>query len=171
MSESKKTVTVTLETKELKFDVMNKSHLTGQARNAAGKDYRATAYMQASEDEEHAYQILRSISNAFSHLKVELGEYLHEDGSTTNNRISRIVEDGGQLKLAFSLPSNFNNSACDSLGGMLHEYIVDRSLSEWFVITDKEDAADYAKLADIALDRAKQALYKRERPERPTYSA
>ena len=71
--ESKKTITVELESKEIKFDVMNKSHLTGQARNAGGKDYRAAAYMQASEDDEHAYQILRGISNAFSHLKVELG--------------------------------------------------------------------------------------------------
>ena len=87
--EQKKTIVVTLESKEIKFDVMNKSHLTGQARNAEGKDYRSTAYMQASEDDEHAYQILRSISNAFSHLKVELGEYLHEDGSTSNNRIKK----------------------------------------------------------------------------------
>lgn len=168
--EQKKTIEVTLESKEIKFDVMNKSHLTGQARNAEGKDYRATAYMQASEDDEHAYQILRSISNAFSHLKVELGEYLHEDGSTSNNRINKTVEEGGKLVLTFLLPSNFNNSACDSLGGMLHEYIVDRTLSEWFVITDKQDAQDYATLANDALDRAKQALYKRERPTRPTYN-
>ena len=155
--EQKKTITVTLESKEIKFDVMNKSHLTGQARNAEGKDYRSTAYMQASED-------------AFSHLKVELGEYLHEDGSTSNNRINKAVEKGEKLTLSFLLPSNFNNSACDSLGGMLHEYIVDRTLSEWFVITDKADAQDYANLATDALDRAKQALYKRERPTRPTYN-
>ena len=168
--EKKKTIVVTLESKEIKLDVMNKSHLTGQARNAEGKDYRATAYMQASEDDEHAYQLLRSISNAFSHLKVELGEYLHEDGSTSNNRINKTVEDGGKLTLSFLLPSNFNNSACDSLGGMLHEYIVDRTLSEWFVITDKQDAQDYANLATDALNQAKQALYKRERPTRPTYT-
>ena len=168
--EQKKTITVTLESREIKFDVMNKSHITGQARNAGGADYRSTAYMQASEDDEHAYQILRSISNAFSHLKVELGEYLHEDGSPSNNRINKEVEEGGKLTLAFLLPSNFNNSACDSLGGMLHEYIVDRTLSEWFVITNKADAQDYATLANDALDRAKQALYKRERPTRPTYT-
>jgi hypothetical protein len=168
--EEKKTITVTLEAKELKFDVMNKSHLTGQARKAGGADYQSTAYMQASEDDEHSYQILRSISNAFSHLKVELGEYLHEDGTTSNNRINKLVESDGQLKLEFLMPSNFNNSACDSLGGMLHEYIVDRTLSEWFVITDKADAQDYANLATEALDKAKQALYKRERPTRPTYT-
>ncbi len=72
--------------------------------------------------------------------------------------------------LVFLLPSNFNNSACDSLGGMLHEYIVDRTLSEWFVITSPNDAQNYSNLATDALDRAKQALYKRERPTRPTYN-
>lgn len=168
--EQKKTITITLESREIKFDVMSKSHLTGQAREAQGMDYRSTAYMQASEDDEHSYQILRSMSNAFSHLKSELGEYLHEDGSTTNNRINNTIEEGGQLQLEFKLPSNFNNSACDSLGGMLHEYIVDRTLSEWFTITNKNDAQDYTALATEALTRAKQALYKRERPTRPTYT-
>ena len=35
--EQKKTITVTLESREIKFDVMNKSHLTGQARNEIGR--------------------------------------------------------------------------------------------------------------------------------------
>lgn len=170
MEQQKKTVTVTLETKEIKFDVMNKSHLTGEARNAESKDYRVTANMQASEDDDEAYQILRSICSAFSHLKVELGEYLHEDSSTSDNRINKAVENGEKLTLSFLLPSNFDNCACDSLGDMLHEYIVDRTLSEWFVITDKEDAQTYAALAANALSRAKQALYKRKRPTRPIHN-
>lgn len=169
---TRKTVTVILESKELKFDVMNKSHLTGQARkNDGSTDYRSAAYMQVSDDEEYVYQIMRSISNAFSHLKVELGEYLNEDNSTTNNLINDKVERGEQLVLEFMLPSNFNNSSCDSLGAMLHEYIVDSTLSEWFVITNKNDAQDYATLAQNALEQAKQALYKRQRPTRPTYTA
>lgn len=168
--ENKKTVVVTLQTKEIKYDVQNKTHLTGQARNAEGTNYRATAYMQASNDDEHAYQIMRSMCNAFSQLKVEMGEYLHEDGSTSDNLIDKTVEDEKALQLSFTLPSNFNNAACDSLAHMLHEYIVDRTLSEWFVITNPGDAQNYANLATAALERAKQALYKRERPTRPTYT-
>jgi len=170
MAENKKTITVTLEVKELVFDVMNKTHLTGVSRNAEnGANYEATAHMQASEDDEHSYQIRRSINNAFAELKVELGEYLSEDGSTTNNRIKDEIDNDGQLTLAFQLPSNFNNSACDSLGSGLHEYIVDMAIYDWFIITDKADAADYATLSTAALERTKKALYKRERPTRPTY--
>lgn len=170
MSENKKTIQVTLEVKEIIFDVMNKTHLTGVSRKAEGtKDYEAAANMQASEDDEHSYQIRRSVSNAFAELKVELGEYLNEDGSTTTNKIRDAVDNDGQLTLSFLLPSNFNNSACDSLGGGLHEYIVAKTIADWFLITNKADAADYTALSVQALERTKKALYKRSRPTRPTY--
>lgn len=172
MAESKKTITVTLEVKEIIFDVMNKTHLTGMSRKAEDpKNYEATAYMQASEDEESSYQLRRSVNDAFTELKVELGEYLKEDGSTSNNLIKKEVDNDGQLTLAFLLPSNFNNSACDSLGGGLHEYIVDKAIFDWFVITNKTDAETYNTLANAALERTKKALYKRERPTRPTYNS
>lgn len=172
MAENKKNVNVTLEVKELMFDVMNKTHLTGVSRQAEGtENYEAAAHMQASEDNEHSYQLRRSITNSFSELKVALGEYLSENGSTTDNKIKKAVDEDGQLTLAFSLPSNFNNSACDSLGAGLHEYIVDMTIFDWFTITNKTDAADYKSLAEAALERTRRALYKRERPTRPTYES
>lgn len=166
----KKMITVTLEVRELKHDIMNRSHITGEVKEAEGKDYRTASHMQASEDEGPDYQMLRSISNASSHIKTELAEYLHEEGTTSDNRINKAVDESGRLQLTFMLPSNFDNSACDSLGGMLHEYIVNRTLSEWYLITDKEDAQDYAGMAVGALEQAKQALYKRLRPTRPIHT-
>ncbi len=166
----KKMITVTLEVRELKHDIMNRSHITGEVKEAEGKDYRAASHMQASEDEGPDYQMLRSICNAFSHIKTELSEYLHEESTTSNNRINKAVDERGRLQLAFMLPSNFDNSACDSLGGMLHEYIVNRTLSEWYLITNKEDAQGYAGMAVGALEQAKQALYKRLRPARPIHT-
>ncbi|EJW92771.1 hypothetical protein EVA_19121 [gut metagenome] len=170
MAESKKTVTVTLEVKEVVFDVQNKTHLTGVSRKAEGtKDYEAAANMQASEDDEHSYQIRRSISNAFGELKVELGEYLNESATTSTNKIIKEVDANGQLVLSFILPSNFNSAACDSLGAELHEYMVARAIADWFTITNKADAGDYVNIASAALERAKKAMYKRSRPKRPTY--
>lgn len=40
MAESKKTLTVTLEVKELMFDIMNKAYLTGEAREALAQTTR-----------------------------------------------------------------------------------------------------------------------------------
>lgn len=171
MAESKKTLTVTLEVKELMHDIMNKAYLTGQAREADGsKGYEAASNMQASEDEENSYQLRRSLANAFSALKSLLGEYLDEDRVSSNNLIQKSIDDDAQLSLAFLLPSNYNNASADSLGNGIHAYLVDMSLAEWFTITNKTDAQDYMNHATASLEIVKRALYKRSRPTRPTYT-
>lgn len=165
----KKTVRVILETKEIKYDVMNKTHLTGKSKEAAGADYEVVSQMQASEGDGHFYQVLRTISDAFAQVKAELSEYLSEGGTTGNNLINETVDSGGKLELEFELPSNFDEAGSASIGAMLHDYIVDRAVAEWFMITDKEDAQDYAMMATAALEKAKRSLYKRKRPERPAH--
>ena len=172
MAEKKKNLTVVQEVKELMYDIMNKAYLTGQAREASGdgSNYEAASNMQASEDEDNSYQLRRSIANSFAALKSLLGEYLDEDKTTSNNLISREIDDDGQLTLAFKLPSNYNNASADSLGNGIHAYIVDMALSEWFTITNKADAQDYLNHAGASLEIVKRALYKRSRPSRPTYN-
>lgn len=169
MAENKKAITVTQQVKELVFDIRNKSYLTGQAREAGGLDYKAASNMQASEDSDNIYQIKRSIANYFSTLKSTLGEYLDEDNSTSDNVIPEEIENDGQLTLAFKLPSNYNNASADALGDGIHSYLVDMSVYDWFVITNKADAQDYLNHSAISLDAVKRALYKRSRPDRPTY--
>lgn len=172
MAESKKTLTVTLEVKELMHDIMNKAYLTGQAREAEGtKGYEAASNMQASEDEDNSYQLRRSLANAYSSLKSLLGEYLDEDKSSSNNRIQQQIDEDGQLELAFLLPSNYNNASADSLGNGIHAYLVDLTLAEWFTITNKDDAQGYLNHSTVSLETVKRALYKRSRPKRPTYTS
>lgn len=170
MAESKKTLTVVQEVKELVYDIQNKAYLTGQTREAEGKkEYEAASNMQASNDDENSYQLRRSLANAYSSLKTQLGEYLSEEKTTTNNRIQREIDTDGQITLTFKLPSNFNSASADALGNNIHAYLVCTALAEWFIITNKEDAGDYVKLATNSLENAKRALYKRSRPTRPTY--
>lgn len=168
--EHKQEIGVKLYVKEIIFDIMNKTHLTGHAREAEGKkNYEAASYMQASEDDEASYQIRRSVSNAFSSIKVRLGEYLDENKKMTDDRIATEVDNDGILTLDFKMPSNFHNAAIDSLGNGCHQYIVNKSIADWFVITNPEEAQNYVTLAEDALETAKRALYKRARPTRPTY--
>lgn len=170
MAENKKTLIVTQQVKELIFDIQNKAYLTGQAREAEGKkSYEAASNMQASDDEENSYQLRRALANAFSSLKSLLGEYLYEDKSTSDNKIHTEIDSDGQLVLEFKLPSNYNNASADSLGNGIHAYLVDMSLTEWFAVTNKEDADTYAAHSAVSLENVKRALYKRSRPNRPTY--
>ena len=172
MAENKKTLAVTIQTKELKFAIMNKTHVTARSLQAAGKlTYEAAAHMQASEDLENSYELIRAICNAIAETKVELGEYLNETTTATNNLIDSDVENGNAVVLSFLLPSNYNSAAADALGGGIHEFVVGRSIYEWYRQTCPE-IADACKVdAETALERVKKALYKRSRPERPTYSS
>lgn len=171
MAENKKTLTVTQQVKELVYDIQNKAYLTGQAREAEGsKGYEAASNMQASDDTENSYQIRRSLANAFSSLKSLLGEYLSEDKSTSDNLINTEIDNDGKLVLAFELPSNYNNSSADALGNGIHSYLVDMALGDWFAITNKEDADTYVAHSAVSLENVKRALYKRSRPERPSYN-
>lgn len=171
MAENKKTLTVTQEVKELVFDIMNKTYQTGQTREfEKTKGYEAVSNMQASEDMGSIYQLRRSLANAFSNLKSMLCEHLDEEKSTSDNIIPKEIDDGGQLVLVFKLPSNYNNASADSLGNGIHAYLVDMSLYEWFTITNKADAQDYLTHSTASLETVKRALYKRSRPERPTYN-
>ncbi len=172
MGESKKNLTVTIQTKELKFAIMNKSHVTARSLQAAGKlSYEAAAHMQASEDEENSYELIRAISNAIAETKVELGEYLDETVTETDNLVDEAVEKGDPVALEFLLPSNYNSAAADALGGGIHEFVVGRSIYEWYRQTCPEIADACKADAEAALDRTKKALYKRSRPERPTYNS
>ncbi len=170
MAENKKTLTVTLQVKELVYDIQNKTYLTGQTRESEGtKTYEAASNMQASDDEENSYQIRRSLSNAVSSLKSLLGEYLSEDRSTSDNLINKEIDTGGELTLAFELPGNYNNSSADALGSGIHAYLVNMALGDWFAITDKDDAQTYIANSAVSLENVRRALYKRSRPERPVY--
>lgn len=168
--EKKKEIKITLEVKELIYDVQQVTHKTGQAREADGKKgYEAASLMQASEDEEESYQVRRSIANYYAQLRSALGEYLDDDKTSGNNLVDQPIDEDARLEMVFQMPSNYNNSGVDSMGKNAHGYIVNMTISEWFLITNPEEAPAYATLAGASLEALKRAFYRRERPERPVY--
>lgn len=168
MAEKKQTITVNQDVKTILYDVRNKAYITGNSRQASGvANYEAGSKMQASEDTEEDDQLKRSLTTYFTGLKSKLGEYLDEDTTTTNNLITETIEEEGILKLAFRLPTNYNNASADALGAGIHAYLVDMVLADWFTITNPADVKSYLDHAAVQLEDVKSALYKRSRPTRP----
>ena len=170
MTETKKTLTITLEVRELMYDIRNKAWLTGQAREAAQTaNFAAASGMQMDDDDGNGYQLRRSLANAFATLKVVIGEYLDGDTTSADNKIGKIIDNDGQLTLTLSLPTNYNAATADAVCNGAHAYLVDTALAEWLTITDKNDAEDYATHAATSLEIMRRALYRRTRPDRPEY--
>lgn len=162
-----KTIDINLNLSEMVYDIQNKTYLTGKSRRE-GDNHELVANMQANDDEENANQVFRSISTAFANLKMKLGEYLDIDHITADNA---LIDGSARLNLTLKMPSNFNNSTIDTVAAAAHQYVVSMAIYDWFVITDKKDASEYASLADISLKIISEAVSKRSRPKRPTPQA
>lgn len=161
---AKKNLTVTLYTSEILYDVMNKTYLTGRSR-FIGTNNEEVANMQANEDEENESQLLRSIGNAFAYLKTRLSEYIEETTTTASNILLTKDEN---LTIALVLPSNVNQATTETISSSAHQYIVNLAMADWFTITNKADAADYAAKAEANLQALREAINKRVRPVRTT---
>lgn len=158
-----KSLTITLYMSELLYDFRNKAYLTGRSRKAEGKDAEFTCNMQASDDESDKNQVLRSIQNAYGQLLVELSEGFH--GVTTATSKNELLAESNII-LKLDVPSNFNLGIRDSLSSVIHDYIINKALMDWYMITNKEDAKDYADLSAVALQNIHNAFNCRERPVR-----
>jgi len=157
-------LTITIDIKELIYDIQNKTYLTGRSR-CDGKNYRQVALMQANDDDENYNQIMRSIGNAFARVQNELSEVL--DVATYNCDNHLELSDTAR---AFSLqmPSNFNSAATAAIAAAIHGFIVTSATAEWFMITNKTDTEDYGRQAEESLKLLRESLCKRSRPTRST---
>lgn len=163
---AKKTLTVTLHMSELLYNVQNTTYLTGRSRNN-GSNHEEAANMQANEDDENLNQIVRSIGNAFSTLKMKLSEYISSAVTTASNV---QIDKSTNLSLTLSMPSNYNQATADSIASAVHQYLVNIAIGDWFTITNKNDAADYMALAASNLQEIRESINKRVRPQRTEVS-
>lgn len=166
----KKTITITLYMSELIYDVQNKAYLTGRSRRTEANAAQASN-MQASDDEEDINQTMRSIQTAYRSLLGELSDGLFGVYATTTGADSannEALSSEADITLTLKVPSNYVMGLKDTLAMCLHDYIVDKALYEWLLITDKADAAEYAAMAKEALARLRQTFYRRERPTKHT---
>ena len=154
------TATITMD--ELLYDIMNETFLRGRTIQN-DTNYKEVASMFASLDEENQDKILRSIKRAFTEVKTELAEYLTENGLTTDNRLIDSTQD---LVLELTMPSNFNEAATAGIAESVHDYIRNTAVADWYLVTNKTDAADYSTLATRSLESIRKSVSKRSRPMR-----
>lgn len=161
---AKKTETITLHVSELIYDVRNKAYLTGKSRKN-GENHEAVANMQASEDEEDENQILRSLQSATGELRNVMSEYM-SDTSASDDNIWLDKTKNKTITFTLSMPSNYNQATVKTISSAAHDYAVNKAVSDWLLITDKNDAGDYLSKANANAATIREALSKRVCPSR-----
>lgn len=162
---ARKEVKITLKTEEIIYDVKNKTYITSESRKD-GKTDEFIANIKVSDDDNVVDQIMRTISNSYADLKLHLADYISNDNNTTSDNM--LMSRDEDIVITLSMPSNYNIAGLSSLSTLMHRYIVDKTLAEWLLMTDKEDATEYAQLSQIDLNNLRVSLYKRERPQKHT---
>lgn len=158
----KKLININIILDELIFDILNETYLRGRSmRNA--DNHKEVASLQASMDEEDHDKIMRAIKKGYSEIKLELAEYLNETANISDNR---LIADNGVLDIRLAMPSNYNESATIGLGEAIHNYIKNVAVADWYLVTNKAEAADYLTLANVSLVSIQHSLTKRSRPQR-----
>ena len=160
---AKKNVTATVKISWLLYDIMNETFLRG--RTIQNKEnHKEVASMFASEDEENREKILRSIKRSFAEVQTELAEYLNENGTTTDNS---HFDGSHDLVLNLTMPSNFNEAATTGVGEQVHAYLMNSTIADWYIVTNKGDAEQYYALANKSMELIRQSVSKRTRPTKP----
>lgn len=159
----KKGLVVRLNMDWLLFDIMNETFLRG--RTIQNRDnHKQVASMFASMDDENREKIMRTIKRSYGELKSELSDYLDEKVFSTDN--GHITPETN-LELHLEMPSNFNEAASQAVNDACHAFIVHESVAEWYVVTNKDEAAEYFTLARNDLELVRYTSSKRARPEVP----
>ena len=153
--------TISISISEIVYDIQNKTYLTGKS-HADGANHRQVAQMQANNDDDNLNQILRSIQMAVANIRQELGEWITANVADLSNK--ELPDASKEITLTVELPSNFNQTMARPLTDSIHSYIVAFAVSEWFVITNKADAAQYTEIAAESLKMVARSLSQRVRP-------
>ena len=159
-----KDLTITVYMSELIYDFKNKAFLTGRSRSAADMDAEAASNIHASDDDEVKNQALRSIQNAYSQLLVEFSESVKTGNGTTAS--NELISDDTNIFINLSLPSNYPLALKDALTSSIHDYIINKALMDWFIITNPNESKTYSELSVIAIKNLHEIFNRRERPSR-----
>lgn len=86
--------------------------------------------------------------------------------SVSDQTLTHHVELGRDYAATLAMPTNWNSAYSKTIEELLTSFMVDSIAAKWLLITDKQDAAAHAALADGTSKQVSQLLLARVRPQR-----
>lgn len=159
------TVTITLYRSEIDYDIGMITHVVANRALAAGATFeQAYNYSNTDDFNGEANLVMRFEESAINELIAALGRYLPETIISSNNSLS--IAEVESFDFPFVLPDTFNLSFVRPLRSAMHDYVVNRTLFEWFKNSKPDEAVNYRDLYEDALGKTVVYLNKRTKPVR-----
>ena len=77
-----------------------------------------------------------------------------------------MISGDTNITINLSLPSNYPLALKDALTSSIHDYIINKALMDWFIITNPNESKTYSELSIAAIKNLHETFNRRERPSR-----
>lgn len=156
MAIKKHKITVTLDWASLNKDVQDKAYRMARLAKLGVADQAAADRLESeiSLGDEDMSLLKRAMAHGLAEVVTMCGEYVWNTSHTSDNYI--IKDD--DVTLTLMMPVNFNLAGCESLGQMIHAYIVAKAMSEWFRYTVPSRVEEQTVLCENARKEIQKIL-------------
>lgn len=163
-----KSLDIQISTSEVIFRVQNVSHISSQVAEATKRlDAVAAPMVQADDDENNEALICDAIQAAIGTLQTALHEYISSFSYGEVDSLVEAIRNRNVLVFHFALTDNYQTNTIDAVILAMNDYIVNRTLAEWYTVADTSQASVYLEKANGNLVDLLKSIYRRKRPNRP----
>ena len=161
MAIKKHKITVLLDWASLNKDVQDKAFRMARLAKLGANDQTAADKLESeiSLGDEDMSLLKRAMAQGLAEVMTLCGEYVWNTSHTSDNHII----DAKDVTIILMMPVNFNLAGCESLGQMLHAYIVAKAMTEWYRYTVPARVDEQMQLCENALKEIQKILGARVR--------
>lgn len=154
------TITITLYKSELLYAVENDTHLLAQG--IFNNDATAKASFGIQADSAAAkVKLLQSMQVGAQEVKNIISYFIQDTSNLSGNNTTLTMSNANDaITLTLSVSDRFNTAFTESLTMHCHNYIVNRMLRDWCLLSRKELAGDYQQLMAVAAQNIQSSFFK-----------
>ena len=143
-------IQVKLYKSEIMYDVQNDTHIISQAKAGQGATPEAAYGLQADGEESSASKLLRSMQTAIEFVKQRISHFLKETSNTEADNIG-MTTDTDMITIELSVSDRFNKAFVPTITGLMHKFVVNTMLFDWFNASEPTLAEKYHAIADESI--------------------
>ena len=149
------TITITLKKPEIDYDIAMTTHVVMNRELAAGASQeQGFNYANTQDESGEVHLITRFTEKAITEVASALARHLHDYKYESDNDLPSFVG----VTFILSMPDNFDKTMTDRLRSAIHDYIVNKTIYEWYMRTKPDEAAIYRDLSEASKDDIRSAL-------------
>lgn len=142
-------------------EAATKSWLAGETR---AKDDENAYNIELNADDENTPMCVRYALNALDNVALAFAGYNATIASSATDEYSSTVDD--TITLSLRLPANFDFTLTQTLATLIHHYVVDWCLIEWYTSVKPDEVSIYTTDLEITRQKLVLLINKRQKPIR-----